>query len=78
VPEAVHPAVLSGGAGETNDPALRGEMKVTITLRDAEGGTEVVGMHEGVPDGVSIADNELGWRNGARQPRAARRGMTSR
>ncbi len=37
-------------------------MKVTVTLRDADGGTEVVGIHEGLPDGVSLADNEAGWR----------------
>jgi uncharacterized protein YndB with AHSA1/START domain len=47
---------------ETTDPALRGEMTITITLTDAEGGTEVVGLHEGLPPGVSVADNEAGWR----------------
>jgi uncharacterized protein YndB with AHSA1/START domain len=47
---------------ETADPALRGEMTITITLADAEGGTEVVGVHEGLPRGVSVADNEAGWR----------------
>lgn len=48
---------------ETEDPALLGEMTITITLADAEGGsTEVVGMHEGLPPGVPVADNETGWR----------------
>jgi hypothetical protein len=47
---------------ETEDPALRGEMTITITLVDADGGTEIVAVHEGVPPGVSPADNELGWR----------------
>ena len=48
---------------ETADPALQGEMVSTITLTDAGGGgTDVVGLHEGVPSGVSIADNETGWR----------------
>jgi uncharacterized protein YndB with AHSA1/START domain len=46
---------------ETADPALQGEMRVTITLADADGGTEVTGLHEGLPPGVSIADNQLGW-----------------
>ncbi len=46
---------------ETTDPELRGEMKVTITLADAGGGTDVVGIHEGLPPGVSIADNRAGW-----------------
>lgn len=47
---------------ETDDPALAGEMTITITLRDADGGTEVIGVHEGLPPGVAVADNEAGWR----------------
>jgi uncharacterized protein YndB with AHSA1/START domain len=47
---------------ETTDPALRGEMTITITLADADGGTEVVAVHEGLPCGLSAADNEAGWR----------------
>ena len=47
---------------ETDDPAMRGEMTVTFTLADAEGGTEVLGVHESVPPGVAPADNEMGWR----------------
>ena len=48
---------------ETTDPALSGEMISTITLADAaDGGTDVVGVHEGLPPGVAIADNETGWR----------------
>ena len=46
---------------ETTDPALGGEMTITITLADAEGGTDLVAAHEGVPPGVSPADNEYGW-----------------
>jgi uncharacterized protein YndB with AHSA1/START domain len=48
---------------ETDDPALRGEMTVTITLTDADGGTDVLGVHEGLPPGAPIADNEAGWRS---------------
>ncbi|MDX6469357.1 MAG: hypothetical protein QOF75_1160 [Gaiellaceae bacterium] len=48
---------------ETDDPALRGEMRVTITLTEAEGGTDVLGVHEGLPPGVPPADNEAGWRS---------------
>ena len=47
---------------ESDDPAMTGEMTVTYTLADAEGGTDVVGVHENVPPGVAPADNELGWR----------------
>jgi len=46
---------------ETSDPSMRGEMTVTFTLTDADGGTELLAVHEGVPAGVSPADNEAGW-----------------
>jgi uncharacterized protein YndB with AHSA1/START domain len=46
---------------ETDDPALRGEMTITITLADAAGGTHLVAVHDGLPRGVSPADNEIGW-----------------
>jgi len=47
---------------ETADPDLRGEMTMTTTLTDAEGGTDVLVVHEGVPDKVPPADNETGTR----------------
>jgi uncharacterized protein YndB with AHSA1/START domain len=47
---------------ETTDPAMQGEMTVTYTLADAEGGTDLLAVHEGLPRGVSPADNEYGWR----------------
>lgn len=46
---------------ETDDPAFRGEMTSTITLADAGSGTDLVAVHEGLPSGVSPADNETGW-----------------
>ncbi len=49
---------------ETADPAMRGEMTITITLSDADdGGTELVAIHDDVPPGVSTADNEAGWQS---------------
>ena len=47
---------------ETTDPAIQGEMTITITLSDAEGGTDIVAVHDGLPPGVPPADNEVGWR----------------
>lgn len=48
---------------ETPDPTLRGEMTITTTLSDAPGGgTELVAVHDGLPPGLSPADNETGWR----------------
>lgn len=46
---------------ETDDPALQGEMTVTYSLTDNEGGTTLTGRHENLPPGVNPADNELGW-----------------
>jgi uncharacterized protein YndB with AHSA1/START domain len=46
---------------ETDDPDLHGEMTITYTLTDADGGTDLIATHEGLPPGVAPADNELGW-----------------
>ena len=47
---------------ETADPALRGEMTIRISLAEADGGTEVLAVHDRLPPGLSAADNEVGWR----------------
>ncbi|MEU1572597.1 SRPBCC family protein [Streptomyces collinus] len=48
---------------EAVDPALRGAMTLTTTLSDARGGgTDVLMVHEGIPDAVPAADNETGTR----------------
>jgi len=47
---------------ETADPALRGPMRLTTTLTDADGGTDVVMLHDSIPAGISAADNETGTR----------------
>jgi uncharacterized protein YndB with AHSA1/START domain len=47
---------------ETADPALRGTMTMTTTVTDAEGGTDVLVVHEGIPDAVPAADSETGTR----------------
>ncbi|MGW0470674.1 SRPBCC domain-containing protein [Streptomyces coeruleorubidus] len=50
-------------AFEAVDPALGGTMTLTTTLTDAEGGgTDVLMVHEGIPDAVPAADNETGTR----------------
>ena len=47
---------------ETDDPSLRGEMTISITLSDAaDGGTDLVAVHDGLPSGIRLEDNELGW-----------------
>ena len=47
---------------ETADAELRGTMTLTTTLTDAGNGTDVVVVHEGIPDSVPTADNEMGTR----------------
>jgi uncharacterized protein YndB with AHSA1/START domain len=55
---------------ETADPSMRGTMTITFTLADgpvsgedgAEGSTDLFAVHDGLPRGLSTADNELGWR----------------
>jgi uncharacterized protein YndB with AHSA1/START domain len=45
---------------ETTDRALQGEMTITISLSDADGGTEVLAVHDGLPPGLPATDNEAG------------------
>jgi len=51
---------------ETEDPTMQGEMTIIIELSDAHRdgflGTDLVAVHEGLPRGLSRADNDLGWR----------------
>lgn len=49
-------------AFETDDDSLRGEMTMTFTLTEADGGTDVLAVHDNLPPGVSPADNETGTR----------------
>ncbi len=46
---------------ETEDPSVAGEMTITYRLEHDGDGTELTGVHENLPPGVSPADNELGW-----------------
>ncbi len=54
--------VVEASEFETADPALRGTMTMTTTLTDADSGTDVLVVQEGIPDGVPAADNETGMR----------------
>jgi uncharacterized protein YndB with AHSA1/START domain len=47
---------------ETGDAELVGVMTITTSLSDSDEGTDVVVVHEGVPDVISSADNEAGTR----------------
>jgi uncharacterized protein YndB with AHSA1/START domain len=47
---------------ETADPALRGLMTMTTTLTAADGGTDILVVHDGIPGSVPATDNETGTR----------------
>lgn len=47
---------------ETEDSALSGTMTMTTTLTDVGGGTEVLIVHEGIPDAIPAEANETGTR----------------
>jgi uncharacterized protein YndB with AHSA1/START domain len=47
---------------ETDDATMRGEMTITFTLTEVDGGTDILGVHDNVPPGIPPADNETGWR----------------
>ncbi|MBC7302133.1 MAG: SRPBCC domain-containing protein [Nocardia sp.] len=46
----------------TEKPDMTGAQTVTFTLTDADGGTYLEVLHEGVPPGLSPAENQAGWR----------------
>jgi hypothetical protein len=62
---------------ETTAPTLRGEMTITYTLADADGGTDILAVHDGLPRALSTADNQrtagrCPSRNSRRSSRRAR------
>ncbi len=59
---------------ETTDPALRGEMTITTTLTDVDGGTEILAVHDGAT--ARRADRRQRGRlaRGSREARGTRRG----
>jgi len=63
VPSLTNEQVVEVIEFETTDPAMRGEMTITYTLKDTDGGTDVFAVHDGLPRGVPLADNEAGWQS---------------
>jgi uncharacterized protein YndB with AHSA1/START domain len=54
-------------AFESPDPNFSGEMKITTSLRDADEGTEITLLFQGIPAGVRLEDNEAGTRQSLRK-----------
>lgn len=50
---------------ETDDPGMRGEMTITITLKRStvRAGTDLTAVRENLPSAISREDNETGWRS---------------
>ena len=46
---------------ESNDPAMQGEIKVTITFKDVPGGTKVDIVQEGLPKAIPLDGAMTGW-----------------
>jgi uncharacterized protein YndB with AHSA1/START domain len=63
---------------ETDDPAMNGEMTITYLLADEEGGTRLTGVHENLPAGISVSENETGWRMSIDKLAALVEGSSSR
>ncbi len=45
---------------DSDDPRFSGQMTMTTTLKEADGGTEISILAEDIPPGVNPADNEQG------------------
>jgi uncharacterized protein YndB with AHSA1/START domain len=48
---------------ESREPCFAGEMRITASFADADGGTEVTMLCEDIPQGIAPADNEAGSRS---------------
>ena len=47
----------------SQEPEFAGEMRITTSLTDAPGGTEVTILCEDIPNGIRPEDNEMGTRS---------------
>lgn len=45
---------------ESQDPAFADEMRITVSLADTDGGTEITMLCQDIPKGIRLEDNELG------------------
>jgi uncharacterized protein YndB with AHSA1/START domain len=48
---------------DSDDPALAGEMTMTVMLEEVDGGTEVTLRFDGIPAGIRPEDNDAGTRS---------------
>lgn len=55
---------------ESHEPGLTGQMRITWSLADAEEGTNVKVLCDGIPEGIWHEDNEAGCRSSLQKPAA--------
>ena len=53
--------IVHTDAFETDDPAMAGEMTVTVTFEAVPEGTEVTVRQEGIPEAIPPEDSHAGW-----------------
>ena len=53
--------IVHTDAFETDDPAMAGEMTVTVTFEAVPDGTEVTVRQEGIPESIPPEDANAGW-----------------
>lgn len=53
--------IVHTDAFELDDPAMAGEMTVTVSFEAVEDGTEVTVRQAGIPEGIPIEDASAGW-----------------
>ena len=53
--------IVHTDAFETDDPAMAGEMMVTVTFEAVPEGTEVTVRQEGIPEAIPPEDSHAGW-----------------
>ena len=53
--------IVHTDAFETDDPAMAGEMTITVTFEAVEGGTEVTVRQENIPEPIPVEDANAGW-----------------
>ncbi|WP_313125261.1 SRPBCC domain-containing protein [Proteiniclasticum ruminis] len=46
---------------ESAEESLKNRMTLTFLLEEIEEGTKLTVIHEGLPESISMKDNELGW-----------------
>ena len=46
---------------ESEEEGLRNRMSLTFLLEEIKEGTKLTVIHEGLPESISMKDNELGW-----------------